>query len=202
MNQKVKSHKYLFILAAMVLVLVSTTSFAFAQEGGERGSGEVERGGSIVPGGPGFVSIAGVTFTPVNDYTTFYSDAVFELYNPSTTDHGIYFAPVSLPQGATVTKFVIYFYDDVTGPDTIFGYLSRKPLAGGGFDYLAGAISDDVTSGYSNRRDETINYEVIDLQSYAYFVHVYIPESHGINLRLVGVRIDYEYPGYLPLVNK
>jgi len=202
MNQKVKSYKNFFIVVAMVLVFVATTSFAFAQEGGERGSGEVERGGSIVPGGPGFVSIAGVTFTPVNDYTTFFSDPGFELYNPSTTDYGIYIAPVSLPQGATVTKFVIYYYDDVSEPDHVQGYLSRKPLAGGGFDYLGGAISDDVTSGYSNRRDETISFEVIDLQSYAYFVHVYIPDGQGDSLRLVGVRIDYDYPGYLPLVNK
>lgn len=197
MNKRVKLVQIVFLMAAFGLILVSTNSFAIAQDDGERGGGGGESRNNVVPGGPGFVSIAGGTFKPVNNIVEF-GQVCWELNNPSSTFGGDYVAPVIIPHGATVTKFVIYYYDKCAGNLSV--KLIRKSFGSEIAVYLASGSSDG-TPKYGNVVVDTIYYDEIDLQSYVYFVHAFIPAGCAANLSLVGVRIDYAFPTYVPLVN-
>ena len=75
----------------------------------------------LVPGGPGFVSVgsrAFVTdeFVSETDYSCyFYDDELISYYwdEYSQCDFsGVLKAPVQLPHGSTLTKFIAYYIDD------------------------------------------------------------------------------------------
>jgi hypothetical protein len=202
---KVRLSSVLLIAAAFVLVFVSFNSFATAQSGtvgvGDRQI-QTNPDGTInyvVPGGPGFVSVAGASFTPtLDDYEW---GAVGYLYNPSSTIDGWYLAPITLPHGATVTKFVAYYYDNSTGRDLEVD-LFRKPLSGFGMEYMAQVVSVSADINTTYWYDDSIQFATVDNQSNSYLAAVYLPSGTVITMALIGVRVDYSFPTYVPLVNK
>ncbi len=208
--KKTKRFSHILILAIiLLLLLIATSSIVIAQQGGgDSRSGfetEEERAPVTVPGGPGFVSVHPIDFRPIAAnmewaYLDRYQVHSMELYNPSFTVPGVYLAPVSLPHGATVTKVVLYYYD-ASDFSTIDAFLVRRPLSGGVFSDMAVLVSS-MQCGACNVSDITISNALVNLQDYAYYLEVELATSEGSAKTLVGMRVDYRYPNYLPDIKK
>jgi len=69
----------------------------------------------------------------------------------------------------------------------------------GSYEEMAFVSSLD-SSGYGNKETTLIDHQVIDLQEYSYVIEVYLRKDHSTNIGLTGIRIDFEYPSYLPLI--
>jgi len=171
---------------------------ASAPRQGERPQGSAGVLAAPVPGGPGFVTQSAHLFTPANKYTEWNYCNRNELYNDSDTTPAAFAAPLSLPHGATVTKLVAYYYDYADVGLTVT--LERAHLDSSSYDTMASVTS--TGQGYNHGEDASIDYAQIDLQSYTYYAYLTIPVPVGgeqTDLTLVGIRVDYEYPGYVPL---
>jgi hypothetical protein len=202
---KVRLSSVLLIVAAFVLVFVSFNSFASAQSGTEGvGDRQIQTNPDgtinyVVPGGPGFVSVAGASFTPtLDDYEL--DTGYGYLLNASSTIDGWYLAPITLPHGATITKFVAYYFDN-NAEKYIYIELFRKPLDSFEVQTMASVGSSGANSHPTYWFDDSIQYATVDNQSNTYFAMVYIPVNSS-SLGLIGVRVDYSFPTYVPLVNK
>jgi len=149
-----------------------------------------------VPGGPGFYSLHAAAFRP---YASTMSWAFFgdELYNPGGTDSDLQ-AEVSLPNGATITKFVVYYYDDCSTHDMAVR-LERSAASSDVTQPIAEATTSGNETSYRYAEDSTIDWPVVDQQIYAYRVIVLIPQGCDIGLSLESVRIDYGYGVSLPI---
>ena len=203
MNIKVRLSSICIIVVVCVLIFSVFQSQASAKNAVENAPAvEAFRSDLISPrsapisGGPGFVSITGTSFTQMTGVHPFSWD--FILYNPEQYSSGAYAAPVMLPQGATVNKFVVYYYDVADANFT--ADLFRVDLGNGDWAYMASA-SSQMNWGYGAMSDTSINLDKVDNQSFAYFVRVLIPGDQYGDLGLVGVRVDYTFPGYLPCVS-
>jgi len=150
-----------------------------------------------VPGGPGFYSQHAVAFRP---YEPTMSWAFWdgELYNPGGTDSE-FDAPLSLPNGATITKLVAYYYD-ACGSRDLTVRLLRDASGSNLGDYMAELNSSGAPGGYSYGEDSTVDYPIIDQQSYSYRVVVLLPQGCSTNMSLESIRVDYGYQTGLPLV--
>ena len=155
--------------------------------------------GAPVPGGPGFVSIGSAEFRSALPSTTYYLPGN-RLVNLSGVT-GTFFAPVHLPQGATITQFVLYFIDNGTSDIVVF--LSSVPLDD---PTVANTVAVITTSGASPAPRTLVvntapNGNIIDNQSNFYVVTITLPSS-GLDYQVGGVRIDYKFPINLPLIMK
>lgn len=152
--------------------------------------------GAPVPGGPGYLIQSASAFRPQSSSTQFLISASY-LMNFSLPSASFY-APVSLPQGATINKFILYYQ----GNETVEGRLSRFALPGNAAVELANVNSNSNANSLAPNYVETTNIinPVVDNQSYAYFVQVILPVSD--NLVVNGFRIDYNFPTSLPLIMK
>jgi hypothetical protein len=72
------------------------------------------------------------------------------------------------------------------------------------YDLLNLARLDSSGANVNNRvmEDTSISPDIIDNQSYAYWIEVSLPGSQSTNLMIRGIRIDFSYPVSLPLINK
>jgi hypothetical protein len=206
MNIKVRLSSVLLIVAAFVLVFVSFNSFVSAQSG-EVGVGDrqlqTDPDGTInyvVPGGPGFVSVSGASFTPMNDAYAFNTMNGY-LYNPSSSLGGNYVAQVTLPHGAIVTKFVAYYFDNITEKDLEVN-LIRKSFSDIEMNYMAEVVSISANPSVTYWYDDSIQFTTVDNQSNSYFATVWLPSGTISTMCLIGVRVDYTFPSYLPCVTK
>ena len=120
-----------------------------------------------------------------------------ELYNPGGTDSDLQ-AEVSLPNGATITKFVVYYWDDC-GSHDLSVRLERSATSDNAKQPIAEASTSGTEFSYRYAEDTTITWPVVDLQSYAYRVIVFLPQGCGDHLTLESVRIDYGYGVSLPI---
>ena len=111
------------------------------------------------------------------------------------TETAYYEAPVSLPQGATITKLVVYYYDG--SADDLTSRLWIVPLYQP-YPQVLASLKSSSDGGYGLEEDTSINYPVIDQQSYSYAIEVVLPPDSA--LRLTGFRIDYGYASKLPPV--
>jgi len=67
---------------------------------------------------------------------------------------------------------------------------------------MASVNSSSGAPGYRYVEDSSIDYPVVDRQSYSYVAEAVLGGGYSLNLRLVHVRIDYVYTAGLPLVSK
>ena len=67
---------------------------------------------------------------------------------------------------------------------------------------MATVWSNSKEDSYRNLADTSIIEPVIDQQSYSYVIEVGMPAGSFNTLRLAGVRIDYSYDSYQPLIEK
>jgi len=207
MDIKIKLSSLLLIAVAFVMAFVSIYSFASAQSEA-KGVGDRQNQispdstiNSVVPGGPGFVSVAGTTFTPAEPdvkWSTMYVEGY--LYNPSTTVFGWYVAPISLPDGAIVTKVVAY-YVDTSESYALQVFLYRKTLGSDVTSTMSYLISDGE-DGLTHVYDDTVQFNEVDNQMYAYYMILTIPNGLDRSLLFDGIRVDYSFPNYLPYVTK
>jgi len=194
------------ILFISLVILMSSNSLVVAQDGFDLGNADdneslEDEALAPVPGGPGFVSLSPRAFTPVIGGANWnFVDG--DLYPMTDSSTGSFIANISLPHGAIVSKFVLYYYDNSHDVD-FTAHLWRSPHAGGMDEPMASSNSW-YEDGFGNLSDTSIDYAEIDLQNYGYFVRVNFtsPYTEGQNLRLAGVRVDYSFPSYLPGVTK
>jgi hypothetical protein len=154
--------------------------------------------GAPVPGGPGFISIGYPAFQ-TQSFNVPYGHISNRLYNNSGSAAS-FVAPVSLPHGATITQFVLYFVDNdsVNNITAWIGYLDLETST-------VTLMCSITTSGSSPNPQimatNTINNgQVVNNQSNYYIVSVFLPP--GSTSQLSGVRIDYNYPINLPVIMK
>jgi len=149
-----------------------------------------------VPGGPAFQMVSPFEFRLIDSggAWAYYGGG---LYNPGPGG-AFYAAALTLPNNITITKMVVYFYDN--SAINLYVTLLRCYTAGLGVDTMAYVASSGTRDTFGNEADESIDYPVVDQQSYSYSIEVSMPPGGGSDLRLIGVRIDYAYNTGLPLV--
>ncbi len=194
----------IFLIGSIFVLIIGSLLSTMAQAQGERiqasTSGEGQSGPEFaatpVPGGPGFVSLSAMAFRnyQASDSFAFKGQT---LYNPGI-GFAIYEGALSLPDRATITKFVVYFYDN--SPETLWAYLAEGAFNSGTGTTLATLISAGTSADYRYEETTQIYSPDVDNQSNSYWVEVVLQPSS--NLRLVGVRVDYNYPANLPLISK
>jgi len=154
--------------------------------------------GAPVPGGPGFVSVGGLAFRPLIPSWP-YSFTSGRLYNSGNALE-IFYAPVQLPHGATITQVVLYCVDKGVGSVglSLYSYPLDEP------SNLTEMIQMTTTGAILDPQTLIGNIfpggNVIDNQSNFYIVHLGL--TPGTNYSVGGVRIDYNYPINLPLIMK
>jgi hypothetical protein len=109
------------------------------------------------------------------------------------------YAPVNLPDGATVTNFSVYYYDNNMGDDLSIAY--ARLFRGDSFitstAVVMAQISSISTTGVDTTPqysyDTTISYNTIDNQNRNYFAQIwdFQPDAQSANLRFNGCRIEY-----------
>lgn len=184
------------ILLTLLLILLASTSLMLAQA--------KIQGGSTIPGGPAFVSIDASAFIPVLKDSQRDSGPNYELCAPGSGYDGNYFAPVALPDNATINKFVLYYYDS-SETYNINATLYARVLSGtNGLStlYVMAQSLSSGSLGYGAAEDTEIMYSEVDQQAYSYTIQVTIPNEDCGLLRVAGVRIDYGHPTYLPTLKK
>lgn len=201
--------KIFVIVLAIGLIFTSVGLPVVAQEGIEGGTTTTGEGQALqgagtnaaVPGGPGFIMIHPTAFVPINS-TREYSFSVGggALFNPGSS-YSHYEAAVNLPDGAKITKVVVYYLDNSSTQNllAILASVSMDTPDIFNMAYLTTAGAD-----INNRVgiDTTITPDTINNQSYAYWLEVGIPGGQSTSLMIRGIRIDYSYPVSLPLINK
>jgi hypothetical protein len=139
------------------------------------------------------MSVHPSAFVPSNGGASGYYYQRESLAN-NASSNSIFFAPVNLPHGATVTKVTLYFYDPEDGPN---GTLTLERVDGSG---SSGTLALVATSGYASYvwswSDDIIANATIDNSQYIYFLRWDCPAGLGIQLR--SVFIEYSFQTSLP----
>jgi len=201
MNTKINAQTILIVLMVCVTVFISTYTYVNAQVGGdtslfENASTEGEAVTSDpVEGGPGFIMVSPVDFKPYTTTSAWTYTAGY-VYNPSSVDSTLA-AGLTLPHGATITKLTLYFKDNSISEMTLYLY----QIGQAALSYEMAMIRTfENYNFYRHISTTNLNFEIVDNQSYSYLLFIDIPGSAGINLMLTGVRIDYEYTSYSPMI--
>ena len=200
--------KPLVVVLAIVLIFTSVGIPVGAQGSIEdettyQGEDQTLQGAGInaaIPGGPGFIMVHPSAFIPMDSTMQYSLTGGGALYNPGTIN-SYYEAAVNLPHGAKVTKVVVYYLDNSSTYDIWVAFAAI------GMDIPNLSIMGYLTStgaDTTNRvmEDTTITPDTIDNQSIAYWIEVGLPGDQLADLRIRGVRIDYNYAVDLPLINK
>ncbi len=156
-----------------------------------------------VPGGPGFFICPASQLQPKKNTMAYEFGTGMYLTNKSavTTDTTFY-APVHLPQGATIKKFTLYYYDN-SATHQISASLFYGTLPGGSGIELAIAASSvaGASATYTSASDTTIatsnTGNIVDNMGRSYYVSVLLPVDSAV--RVDGFRVDYAYNTTIPL---
>jgi hypothetical protein len=124
-----------------------------------------------------------------SDVTTVNTFAIS--FNAVPTPTGGIVAPVILPQGATVTSFTLYFYDNAAGTDIKADLLLH--MHGTSSGALMASVSSAGTPLGGNAVDNSINNSYIDHQYFDYSIEVYstVGAWPGTSLMLYSAVITY-----------
>lgn len=149
-------------------------------------------------GSLGVLSISAADFRPSVASNSYQNYGRFLIHYDSAATDGYYYAPLLLPQGATVTRFTLVFRDNSTSDMTASLY--RDDSFG-----MASTMAELVSSGsypapwYSSKIGTNIQYAVIDNAAYAYYVSLRMPKSipgpSGPLVWFAGISIQFQYPG-------
>ncbi len=126
-------------------------------------------GGSL-----GILSIAAADFRSSDASYSYENHARFLIHLDSTATTGYYYAPLLLPQGATITRFTLLFRDNSTSNltaklyrDDDMGMNTQMASLDSSGTYLA--------PSYGSKIATNILQPTIDNSQYAYFVSLEIP---------------------------
>ena len=151
-----------------------------------------------VPGGPGYAIYHASAFLPTKSTIT-YNNFNSRLVN-ETAPFALFYAPVSLPHGATINKFILYYTDNDATQNTN-AELRQTAYPDLTSPILASVSSDGSSPTPTFAETTGITNPVIDNQRYGYHVRLFLPVS-VTNLSVNGFRIDYTFPINLPLIMK
>ena len=146
--------------------------------------------------GHGYISIPAPAFRP-QAYTYQYS--ITSLWVRNLDGNSDYFyAPLELPNGATITKLTFYWSDSSTSAD---GYctLSRGNLQGSYGLGMAAAYTSGDTGDAASSEDISIELATVDNSQYGYILTVYLPDS---GVEAYGVIVEYTFQTSLPLIKR
>jgi len=100
---------------------------------------------------------------------------------------GALVAPVHLPDGAVVSEFEVFFYDDSGSDMTV--YLNMQGMSGG--YVIMAEVSTSGTPGYASQVDTTISGNPIDNTVGSYLVYAWCNPWDGSNLMIKAALITY-----------
>lgn len=194
------------VLAALVLALLVGFSIARAQSGGITGGvvsfqeNNSAVASTVVPGGPGYISLNGLDFKPFTPTNNAFSYIGTSLKNTgASADYFI--ATVQIPNGSTIKKVVTYYTDeDANVGMDLEVQLIYVPLGNPFGINMTMFHSSGSAPGLLINENTTITNPVVDRASNTYIIQVILPNSS--NVSLLGVRIDYAYLAVLPVVMK
>lgn len=138
-------------------------------------------------GGPGKFSVAASTFVPMNDLAV-YEKSFNELY-PVGKDEASkrYFAPVHLPDGATITSMTAAY--EASGGD-VQVRLDYTPLSNGSAQAQIYKLVEVLSTSGASPQTATAFAHTVDNGANVYFLVVDLTGGSGTKLR--GVSIAYE----------
>jgi hypothetical protein len=183
----------LLIISLIMIVLIGPAALVqpVAPASAGDGGGSAQGGG----GGGGALSLPGDTFVPETSSTVFRTDTTGGVALLASTSSYMH-APVNLPDGARITSFVFYYYDN-HDPGRMSASLVRNNYPNAGSrTYLASASSPSgVVAGshYSYSSSTLPTPEVVDNGRYNYEIEVYwsAASTEANGLRLMGVKVVY-----------
>lgn len=205
MSHRLRAVLYaLGVLLVLTLLLITWRATVTAQEDVPASTSSLTENPAViapaapVPGGPGFYSQTSLAFQPWPSQATPFSYSGRTLLNPDSSSHA-YEAAVSLPQGATITKFVVWYSDNNASAD-MWAVIARMALDDSSVAQIARIDSSGAVPSVRYLEDTTIETPTIDMQSYTYWVEAYLPPNSAAGV--VSFRIDYRYASSLPLIMK
>ncbi len=135
------------------------------------------------------ISVSPAAFQPYNDSYQYVRKGR-SLY---TTSGRHYYAPLQLPDGATIDSLNFCYLDDTTTTGVVTMTLRRGYAAGdaSSYDIMAEIGSYDV--GYQCNVEFTIDYPTVDNTSYIYWLHAEFDGSLDEYRQVMAVTIEYEY---------
>ena len=159
----------------------------FTADTGDWNSGTLSQTGGT-SGGAGKLSIAASTFMPMNDLAIYEKN--FNQLAPVGTDAASqrYFAPVSLPNGATITSMTAAY---VGSGDTVAIRLDYTSLTNGDASASVYKLAEVLSSGGSSPQTQSAFSHTVDNGVNVYFVVVDL--KAGPASKLMGVSIAYTY---------
>ena len=143
------------------------------------------------------LSISAADFRPSEPTYSYKNHGRYLIHLDSSSEYGYYFAPVILPQGATVTGFSLAFRDNAT--QDLTATLCQYGSTGVQSDRAKLDSSGLYLSPYYGSKSEsTIQNATIDNSIYGYSVNTQIPESTpddiGSLVWFTGITIQFQYP--------
>jgi len=205
MNTKFKLRSILLALVLCLLIIASANSWVSAQVGGDDGqelqneptTGGELTGTGLVPGGPGFIMVSAFDFQPLIP-TFVWSVSGSGIINNGPVIEMV--AGLTLPHGATITKMTLYYRDFNMEKNLRIllmrgdGLTEGLPLADMETFGTADAFRYLSITGFVDPK--------VDNQLYSYYLMVVFPAASSSDIVLAQVRLDYDYPSYLPTVMK
>lgn len=141
------------------------------------------------PGYPQPLVIHPAAFMPRDEGVDWLLSAVELRRNTGLTSETFY-APLFLPQGATITQVTLFGHRLGAG-ELLRVAVERQDLQGA-FDNLCTGDAD-WTDGYGSIAVTAISYAVVDNDAYCYYLWVTIdPDAAATSPRLTGVKIDWK----------
>jgi len=168
--------------------------------GDVRVNGGIQLDGDVViPPTTRYLTIGAADMVPQSSSMFVYRSfaAIVSFFAPAGQSTTLY-APVHLPDGATVTELRAFLHDNVPDGDV---YVSLEAENLGGGTLVLAVILTDGTPGTIEAVDDTIQDAVIDNSTHAYYLRaVYtVPPADGETyFRIRPVRIAYEITSPLP----
>ncbi|MBK6320154.1 MAG: hypothetical protein IPI33_00965 [Dehalococcoidia bacterium] len=158
----------------------------YTQAAGELNTGSV--GGTTPSGGSGKLSIAASTFMPMSDLAIYEKN--FNEVKPAGNDVASqrYFAPVTLPHGATITTMTAAF--EGTG-DTVKVRLDYTALTNGETSSAVYKLAEVLSSAGGSPQTATAFAHTVDNGANVYFLVVDLTGGPASKLR--GVTISYTF---------
>lgn len=166
-------------------------------------------------------TVSAAAFTPFRSSYTYGNLGNFMRHKStpagvSEGTHGLYMAPLTIPDGAILKKIIFNGYDSMTGTDNnIKIRLQRSELGKGDYDTLK-LIENTSSGGYVTPGVPDLSDidTAVDMKKYSYWVLVDMPVASVSgspttnDVVFQSVEIDYEYTFvnttrvYLPAINK
>ena len=138
----------------------------------------------------GYVSIPPSAFAHMVDGSntdTYYIGSV--LFSTSSSQITLW-APVQLPDGATITSVTSYWHDSVSSN---FG-CSLNRYVQPGIPVAIAWISSSGDSGFGSTEDTPVDYAVVDNENCYYQVQLVFPANADYDLRLLYISIEFTIP--------